>query len=79
MVRKERSLWAQSVASDWRTMSISIRMNYLPGTRHENTGFHAICLVIRMRDTIGSPEKTLQPFFAWTSAEGQGEHGTPEK
>src|ERR1022692_1344000 len=26
IVRNERSLWAQSVASDWRTISISIRM-----------------------------------------------------
>jgi hypothetical protein len=26
IVRNERSLWAQRVASDWRTISMSIRM-----------------------------------------------------
>jgi hypothetical protein len=28
MVKNDRSLWAQSVASDWRTISINIRMGH---------------------------------------------------
>jgi hypothetical protein len=28
MVRNERSLWAQRVAKDWRTISISMRMGW---------------------------------------------------